>query len=82
MALTSAPVRFQPRARERQAARTPGALRTLDVTVLLVVWMTCVLTDWDTSAKVALNIAAVGLLCLKEAAFHRFIMRRQQPALR
>lgn len=80
MALTSAPMRLQPRARERQAF--PGILRKLDVTVLLVVWMTCVLTNWDTSAKVALNLAAVVLLCLKEVAVHRYILRRRKPALR
>ena len=77
MALTSAPLRVQPRSQKRRAARTPGVLRKLDVTVLLVVWMVCVLTDWDTSAKIALNIAAVGLLCLKEVAVHRYLLRRR-----
>jgi len=52
------------------------------VTVLLVVWMLCVLTDWDTAAKVALNAAAVTLLCLKEVAVHRRLLRQRQPLLR
>ena len=83
MALMSAPLRVQPpRSRERRAARTPGILRRLDVTVLLVVWMLCVLTDWDTAAKVALNAAAVTLLCLKEVAVHRRLLRQRQPLLR
>ncbi|MBF4995064.1 hypothetical protein ITX31_13225 [Arthrobacter gandavensis] len=82
MALTGAPVRLQPRARERRTARTPSVLRKLDVTVLLLVWTICVLTDWDTSAKVALNIAAVVLLCLKEVAFHLWVVRQRMPRVR
>ena len=79
MALTSAPLRVQPRSQERQAARTPGVLRKLDVTVLLVVWMLCALTEWDTTAKILLNVAAVGLLCLKELAVHRYLLRNPMP---
>ncbi|WP_312180141.1 hypothetical protein [Arthrobacter sp.] len=49
----------------------------IDIPVLLMVWMLCVLTDWSTPAKVLLNVAAVGLLCLKELAVHRYLMRHQ-----
>ena len=43
--------------------------------MLLSVWILCVLTDWDTTAKILLNVAAVGLLCLKELAVHRYLLR-------
>jgi len=56
------------------------ALRRLDLAVLGTVWMLCVLTDWSTGAKVALNVAAVALLCAKEAAAHRRLVRGQVPA--
>ncbi len=79
MALMSASVRAQPgsaRSQGKRVAATGGALRRMDAAVLLTVWMLCVLTDWDTTTKVLLNVAAVGLLCLKEVAVHRYLLRR------
>ena len=79
MALMSASLRAQPgsqRSQGKGVATTPAALRRMDAAVLLSVWMLCVLTDWDTSTKVLLNVAAVGVLCLKEVAVHRHLLRR------
>ena len=76
MALLSASRRARPRSQERREARTPGALRLADVTALLAVWLVCVLTEWDTTAKILLNAAAVALLCLKELAVHRYLLKR------
>jgi len=59
----------------RLAAASSAALRRIDAAVLLSVWILCVLTDWDTTAKILLNVAAVGLLCLKELAVHRYLLR-------
>ena len=53
----------------------------IDIPVLLTVWMLCVLTDWSTPAKALLNVAAVGLLCLKELAVHRHLMRQRAEPL-
>ncbi|MFZ3454131.1 hypothetical protein [Arthrobacter sp. 7Tela_A1] len=78
MASMSAWMTAQPRSNYQRASRTPAALRIIDAPVLLTVWMLCVLTDWSTPAKVALNAAAVALLCLKEVAVHRY-MRREAP---
>ncbi|MCQ1986945.1 hypothetical protein [Arthrobacter sp. zg-Y844] len=39
--------------------------------VLILVWMLCVGTDWSTGTKIALNVAAVAALCLREAILHR-----------
>ena len=50
-------------------------LHVIDVTVLLSVWVLCVSTDWSTGTKAALNVAAVGLLCLKEFRVHRRLQR-------
>ena len=50
----------------------------IDVPVLLSVWVLCVATDWSTGTKIALNVAAVTVLCLKEVLLHR---RLQQAAL-
>ena len=55
------------------------ALRVMDVPVLLSVWVLCVSTDWSTGTKVALNIAAVALLCLKEFMVHRHLLRGAAP---
>lgn len=41
--------------------------------------MLCALTEWDTTAKILLNVAAVGLLCLKELAVHRYLLRNPMP---
>lgn len=80
MASMSAWMTAQPRSNYQRATnRTPAALRIIDAPVLLTVWMLCVLTDWSTPAKVALNAAAVALLCLKEVAVHRHL-RHQAPA--
>lgn len=88
MALMSAPARARPRSQRPQgtqrsprthAAGIPAALRGLDLSVLLTVWMLCVLTDWDTTAKILLNAAAVVLLCLKELAVHRCLLRQGVP---
>ncbi|MCC9145308.1 MULTISPECIES: hypothetical protein [unclassified Arthrobacter] len=47
------------------------ALRSADLPVLILVWMLCVGTDWSTGTKIALNVAAVAGLCLREAVLHR-----------
>ena len=47
----------------------------MDVPVLLTVWVLCVGTDWSTGAKVALNVSAVAVLCLKEFWVHRRLQR-------
>lgn len=52
----------------------------IDLPVLLTVWMLCVLTDWSTPAKVLLNAVAVGLLCLKEIAAHRYLLKHRAAA--
>lgn len=63
-------------ARQAEAAVRPGkALRSLDLAVLGTVWMLCVMADWSTGAKVALNLAAVAVLCLKELAVHAWAVR-------
>ncbi|WP_151723933.1 hypothetical protein [Arthrobacter luteolus] len=83
MASTSTWMSAQPTAAVRRAERPPAALRMMDIPVLMTVWMLCVLTDWSTPAKVLLNVVAVGLLCLKEVAVHRYLQnRRFQPAPR
>ncbi|MCC3265067.1 hypothetical protein [Arthrobacter gengyunqii] len=51
------------------------ALRVMDVPVLLSVWVLCMTTDWSTGTKVALNVAAVAFLCLKEFMVHRRLQR-------
>ena len=51
------------------------ALRTADLPVLITVWLLCVGTDWSTGTKIALNVVAVGLLCFKELAVHRYQSR-------
>ena len=51
------------------------ALRLADLPVLITVWLLCVGTDWSTGTKIALNVMAVGLLCLKELAVHRYQSR-------
>ncbi|MBD7994025.1 hypothetical protein H9639_01770 [Arthrobacter sp. Sa2CUA1] len=81
MASTSTWMSAQPAAAARRAERPPAALRLMDLPVLLTVWMLCVLTDWSTPAKVLLNVVAVGLLCLKELAVHRYLLnsRPHQP---
>ncbi|UWX98578.1 hypothetical protein N2K95_08035 [Arthrobacter zhaoxinii] len=56
--------------------RPVKALRSADVPVLILVWMLCVGTDWSTGTKIALNVAAVAALCLKEAVMHRRLMSR------
>lgn len=50
-----------------------------DVPVLLTVWVLCVTTDWSTGTKIALNIAAVAGLCLKEYLVHRNLQRSSSP---
>ena len=80
MASTSTWMSAQSAAAVRRAERTPAALRMMDLPVLLTVWMLCVLTDWSTPAKILLNVMAVGLLCLKELAVHRYALHRPQPA--
>ncbi|MBD8043796.1 hypothetical protein H9638_08205 [Arthrobacter sp. Sa2BUA2] len=83
MASTSTWMSAQPAAAVRRAERPPAALRMMDLPVLLTVWMLCVLTDWSTPAKVLLNVVAVGLLCLKELAVHRYYLsHRPEPARR
>ena len=72
----------QPGYKKRHAGRPPAALRMIDIPVLLTVWMLCVLTDWSTPAKVLLNVAAVGLLCLKELAVHRHLTAQAAEPLR
>ena len=57
-------------------------LRIMDVPVLLSVWVLCVTTDWSTGAKVALNVAAVAALCLKEYLVHRHLQRAAAPCQR
>lgn len=47
----------------------------IDVPVLLSVWVLCVATDWSTGTKIALNVAAVAVLCLKEVLLHRRLQR-------
>ena len=47
------------------------ALRSAEVPVLILVWMLCVGTDWSTGTKIALNVAAVAALCLREVILHR-----------
>ena len=78
MALMSASRSAQPRSDRFREPRPAagGALRRIDAAVFLFVWTLCVLTDWDTSTKILLNAAAVGLLCLKEVAVHRYLLRR------
>ena len=81
MASTSTWVSAQPAVAVGRAERPPAALRMMDLPVLLTVWMLCVLTDWSTPAKVLVNVLAVGLLCLKELAVHRYLLNhRPQPA--
>lgn len=58
------------------------ALKTADLPVLISVWLLCVATDWSTGTKIALNVAAVALLCLKEVAVHRRLTRRTGTAAR
>lgn len=45
------------------------------VPVLLIVWVLCVVTDWSDGTKLALNLAAVSVLCLREHRVHRSIRR-------
>ncbi len=80
MALMSASLRAQPEAVGSSGIRVAagGALRRIDAAVFLVVWTLCVLTNWDTVTKILLNVAAVGLLCLKEVAVHRHLLRRPE----
>lgn len=83
MASTSTWMSAQPGSESRRTERPPAALRMIDIPVMLTVWMFCVLTDWSTPAKVLLNVAAVGLLCLKEVGVHRWLLRhRTQPVQR
>ena len=51
-----------------------------DAPVLLTVWVLCVTTDWSTGTKIALNIAAVAGLCLKEYLVHRNLQRTQRAS--
>ena len=51
-----------------------------EVPVLLTVWVLCVTTDWSTGTKIALNIAAVAGLCLKEYLVHRNLQRSQRTS--
>lgn len=64
--------------------RPVKGLRVMDVPVLLSVWVLCVATDWSTGTKVALNLAAVVLLCLKEFMVHHRLQSlaaaERQPA--
>lgn len=55
-------------------------LHIMDVPVLLSVWILCVATDWSTGTKIALNIAAVAALCLKEVLLHRRLQHRVRTA--
>lgn len=50
----------------------------MDAAVFLTVWTLCVLASWDTSTKILLNVAAVALLCLKEAAVHIYLLRQSR----
>lgn len=52
-----------------------SGLRVMDLPVLITVWILCVGTDWSTATKIALNVAAVTALCLKEVAVHRHLQR-------
>ncbi|MCC9196542.1 hypothetical protein QNO08_10030 [Arthrobacter sp. zg-Y820] len=51
------------------------ALRIMDVPVLMFVWILCVTTDWSSGTKMALNLAAVAGLCVKEFLVHRHLQR-------
>ncbi|MER2133104.1 MAG: hypothetical protein ABS910_00325 [Arthrobacter sp.] len=84
MALMSASLRAQPGVPGSSAIRvaTGGALRLMDAAVFLSVWTLCVLTNWDTATKILLNVAAVGLLCLKEVAVHRYLLRHPESLTR
>ncbi|WP_341395759.1 hypothetical protein [Arthrobacter sp. G119Y2] len=53
-----------------------------DAPVLLTVWVLCVTTDWSTGTKIALNIAAVAGLCLKEYLVHRNLQHAQRTSRR
>ena len=52
----------------------------VDLSVLMVVWVLCVTTDWSTATKVALNIAAVTGLCLHEYLVHRRLRRASRSS--
>ncbi|MER1995187.1 MAG: hypothetical protein ABTA24_01645 [Arthrobacter sp.] len=80
MALIGAALPAQPQSMGRGTGRNAGvgALRRMDAAVFLTVWTLCVLASWDTSTKILLNVAAVALLCLKEAAVHIYLLRQSR----
>lgn len=52
----------------------------MDLPVLLIVWVLCVATDWSTGTKIALNVAAVAGLCLREYVVHLRLRRGMQDS--